>query len=44
MENKIDENTHHHLYRRNEGEAFEILSILIRLEEKCKKNEGCKKK
>jgi len=38
--NKEDENTHHHLYRRNEGEAFEILSILIRLEEKCKKNEG----
>ncbi len=38
--NKEDENTHHDLYRRNEGEAFEILSILIRLEEKCKKNEG----
>ena len=30
--NNEEENTHHYLYRRNEGEAYEILSLLIRLE------------
>ncbi len=30
--NDEGENSHHYLYRRNEGEAYEILSLLIRME------------
>ena len=30
--NNKDANSHHYLHRRNEGEAYEILSLLIRLE------------
>ena len=30
--NNEEENTHHYLYRRKEGEAYEILSLLIRIE------------
>jgi len=38
--NNKEGNSQHILYRHNEGEAYEILSLLIRLEEKYKKNEG----
>ena len=30
--NNEEENSHHYLYRRKEGEAYEILSLLIRME------------
>ena len=30
--NNEEENTHHYLYRRKECEAYEILSLLIRME------------
>ena len=30
--NNKGENHHHYLYRRNEGDAYEILSLLIRME------------
>ena len=36
--NDEGENSHHYLYRHNEGEAYEILSILIRLEKPYEKD------
>jgi hypothetical protein len=30
--NNKDVNSHHYLYRHNEGDAYEILSLLIRME------------